>query len=311
VGIGAQSTRKGKWHNPGIGQNMIDFKQLIKAGVHFGHQKTRWCPKMAPYIWGYQNNVHLIDVSKTAARLEEAAQFLQKIAADGKVILFVGTKKAARESIVTAATSLGMPFVYHRWIGGTLSNNSQVKKSVTKLLHYQDILAKSDKNPHYTKKEYTVFRKLVERLEKNVGGIKNLTWPVGAVVLVDVTKERSALKEASIMGIPVVGIVDTNSDPSMVDYVVPANDDSPRSINLLVEYLADAIRKGVAIAQDKTAKEKEERLVAAKAKKDVGAPAAKKAIAKDKKEAVKEQVTAQEQPQEQLEALTVEENDNN
>ncbi|HSW73830.1 MAG TPA: 30S ribosomal protein S2 [Candidatus Limnocylindria bacterium] len=234
---------------------MIDFRRLIKAGVHFGHQTTRWCPKMASYIWGTKNGVHLIDVSKTASQLEKAAQFLHDIAAEGKPILWVGTKKAARDAIVQIGADLKQPYVYHRWIGGTLSNNSQVKKSVTKLLHYEDVLSKSEQFPHYTKKEFTIFQKMVERLTKNVGGIRNLTWPLGAIVLVDVTKERSALKEASIMGVPVVALVDTNSDPSMVDIVIPGNDDAPKAIAEISSYLAQAVAKGQEVAVQK-AKEK-------------------------------------------------------
>ena len=230
---------------------MIDFRELVKAGVHFGHQRTRWCPKMAPYIWGFKNNVHLIDVSKTAVQLEKAATFLRGVAAEGKSILWVGTKKSARDIIVNTATSLNMPYVYHRWVGGTLSNKDQVRKSVTKLLHYEDVLAKADRFPHYTKKEFNVFSKMVERLTKNVGGIRNLHWPLGAVVLVDINKENSALKEATIMGIPVVAIVDTNGDPTGVDIVIPGNDDAPRAIALLVEYLAAATAKGVEMSKQK------------------------------------------------------------
>ncbi len=246
---------------------MIDFRALIKAGVHFGHQKTRWCPKMAPYIWGYKNNIHLIDVAKTAMQMDKAAQFLQGMAAEGKTILWVGTKKAAQESIYTTATSLSLPYVNHRWIGGTLSNNSQVKKSVTKLLHYEDIISKSEQFPHYTKKEFSIFQKIVDRLNKNVGGIRGLTWPVGAVVIVDVNKEHSALKEAARMGIPVVALVDTNSDPSLIDYVIPANDDAPRSIKLIIDYLSDAVRKG----QERAAAAAEEKKVARQAAKTKGA----------------------------------------
>ena len=234
---------------------MIDFRTLVKAGVHFGHQKTRWCPKMAPYIWGFKNNTHLIDVSKTATHLEKAALFLQSVAAENKQILWVGTKKAAQEAILTTATSLNQPYVNHRWIGGSLSNNPQVRKSVTKLLHHEDIIAKAEKFPHYTKKEFALFQKMVDRLQKNVGGIRHLNWPVGAIVLVDVIKEQSALKEAARMGIPVVAMVDTNGDPSMVNYVIPANDDAPRSIKLIIDYLGQAVRKGqesaAALAEEK------------------------------------------------------------
>lgn len=223
---------------------MIDFRLLVKAGVHFGHQKMRWCPKMEQYIWGYKNNVYLIDVSKTASQLEKASLFLHEVASQGKSILWVGTKKAARDIIQETATGLGMPYVVHRWIGGTLSNNSQVKKSVTKLLHYEDILAKTDSFSHHTKKELNVFKKMVDRLAKNIGGIRTLGWPVGAIVIVDVRKEHSALKEAASMGVPVVAIVDTNSDPSLVDYVIPANDDAPRSIKVLTDYLAESVNEG-------------------------------------------------------------------
>ncbi len=242
---------------------MIRFEELVKCGVHFGHEKSRWCPKMAPYIWGYKNDIHLIDVSKTAFQMEKAAKFLKDLAATNKQILWVGTKKAAQKVIKEAAEKLAMPHVTHRWIGGTLSNYSQVKKSITKLLHYEDILAKADKYPHLTKKELNVIKKVAEKLRNNIGGILQLKWPVDAVVLVDVRKERSALKEASVMGIPVVALVDTNSDPSMVDYVIPANDDAPRAIKVVVDYLAQAVQDGQALAAQKKAEQRE--VAAAKA----------------------------------------------
>lgn len=223
---------------------MVDFKDLIKAGVHFGHRCSVWSPRMEPYIWGHKNNVHLIDVSKTAVQLEKAAQFLESVAAEGKPILWVGTKKPAQGIIYSVAERLGMPYVTHRWVGGTLSNHPQVKKSVTKLLHYEDILAKAEKYPYYTKKELNTFQKVVERLKKNVGGIVNLKWPIGAIVLVDIKKESSALKEAIVMGIPVVALVDTNSDPSLVDYVIPGNDDAPRSIKFVIDYLEESVNRG-------------------------------------------------------------------
>lgn len=227
---------------------MRDFKELfgelVKAGVHFGHQKSRWCPKMAPYIWGYKNKVHLIDVSKTAYQLDKSARFLESIAAQGKTILWVGTKKAAEKAIQDVATKLNMPHVSQRWIGGTLSNFAQVKKSLTRLLHYEDILAKAEQETYYTKKELNLFKKNVEKLDKMVGGIRNLVLPVGAIVLVDVNKEQSALQEAANLGLPIVAIVDTNADPSLVDYVIPANDDSTQSLSLLLNYLADAVAQG-------------------------------------------------------------------
>lgn len=237
---------------------MIDYRKLVAAGVHFGHQKSRWSPKMAPYIWGYKNGVHLIDVSKTASQLEKAAQFLEKTAAAGKSILWVGTKKPAQAIITSTATELKMPFVSHRWIGGTLSNHIQVKKSLTKWLHFQDILARSEKFPHYTKKELNTIFKASERLQKNIGGLKGLVWPVGALIIVDVRKEHSAVKEAASMGVPVVGLVDTNNDPSLVDYVIPANDDAPRAIKVIIDYLAQAVERGLKAAAEAKVSVKDE-----------------------------------------------------
>lgn len=223
---------------------MIDFKKLISAGVHFGHQTSRWLPKMRQYIWGARNGIHLIDVSKTAHQLEKSAQFLREVAAEGKQILLVGTKKPARDVIKSVADAVSMPYVNHRWVGGTLSNFSQVKKLITRLLHHEDVLAKSEKYPYYTKKELSKVKKNVERLNTVIGGIRTLAWPVGAIVIVDVIKESSALKEAMTMGVPVVALVDTNSDPSGINYVIPANDDAPQSIAVLLGYLQEAVVQG-------------------------------------------------------------------
>lgn len=278
---------------------MIDFRSLVKAGVHFGHQTARWNPKMRAYIWGHKNKVHLIDVSKTAHQLEKSAKFLEKVVSEGREILWVGTKKPAQVVIHETAIKLGMPYVTHRWIGGTLSNYSQVRKSVTKLMHYQDIITKSEKIQYYTKKEINVFQKMVGRLEKNIGGVKKLSLPLGAVVLVDVRKERSALKEALVMGIPVVALIDTNGDPTGVDYVIPTNDDAPRAIKIIVDYLAASVEKGQVAAakkaeEDKAAKaaKKEEAVkekAAAKkpADKKVEPSVSAKATSDEKKEAVK------------------------
>jgi small subunit ribosomal protein S2 len=233
-------------------QSTRSFLQtLIDAGIQFGHRTSYLNPKMGPYVWGNKNRVSLIDVSKTAHQLDKAAKFLESVASEGKQILWVGTKKPAQDIIFSTATTLNMPYVTHRWIGGTLSNYSQVTKSRTKLLHYEDVLARAEKFPFYTKKELNVIQKAVERLKKNVGGIRSLTWPVGAIVLVDILKERSALKEAARMGVPVVALVDTNSDPSLVDFVIPGNDDAPRAIKLVIDYLGQAAGKGAAVAETK------------------------------------------------------------
>jgi len=231
---------------------VIDFKQLAKAGVHFGHQTSRWNPKMAPFIWGERSGVHLVDVSKTAIQLEKAAQFLETLASEGKQILWVGTKKAAQPMIEQAGKA-GMPFIVHRWIGGTLTNNPQVRKSVTKLLHFEDIISKADQTP-YSKKELNTYQKLIERLQKNIGGIRTLRWPIGAVVLVDVRKEQTALREAQAMDIPVVALVDTNCDPTGVSHIIPGNDDSPKAIKIIMEYLVAAAQRGLDKAAQKAVK---------------------------------------------------------
>lgn len=236
---------------------MIDLKLLIKNGVHFGHQTSRWSPKMEPYIWGSKNNIHLIDVSKTAHQLEQASKFLESIVAEGKSVLLVGTKKAAQEIMERISREYNLPFVIHRWVGGTFTNYRQVRKSVANLLYYEDIIAKSEEH-QYTKKEINTFQKYVDRLIKNVGGIRKLAWPVGAVVVVDVKKEHVCVKEAHAMSIPIVAIADTNSDPSHIDYVIPANDDAPRSIEVLMNYLAEAIKRG---QQQQRAAQPQEELV--------------------------------------------------
>lgn len=244
------------------------IKQLVEAGVHFGHLMSRWCPKMAPYIWGHKNKVHLIDVSKTARQIERAAKFLESVAADGKQVLWIGTKKAAQDAIAKAAAVSHMPSVNHRWIGGTLSNYTQVKKSVTKLAHHEDVIVKAEKMPHYTKKELNVFQKLVSRLDKNVGGIRQLKYPVGAVVIVDVRKEAAALREAVAMGVPVVALVDTNNDPSLVDYVIPGNDDVPLAIEVVLQPLGEAVARGVETYRQVAAKRGEAVRAEKRAKED-------------------------------------------
>lgn len=251
-------------------KNKISLKALVQSGVHFGHQTSRWSPKMKPYIWGSKNNIHLIDVSKTAYQLEKASNFLYETASKGEQILWVGTKKAAHPIVKKVAEELAQPYVVNRWIGGTLTNFRQVKKSVANLMHFEDILNKSDKY-HYNKKELGVFKKRAEKLEQAAGGIRNLSWPIGALVVVDVKKEQVAIKEANSMGIPVVALVDTNSNPEGIDYVIPANDDSPKSISLLLNYLAEAAEAGQKVAKEAENKEQE------------------KTIAKPKKETIKEE----------------------
>jgi small subunit ribosomal protein S2 len=269
---------------------MIDFRDLVKAGVHFGHQSSRWCPRMAPYIWGEKGGIHLINVAKTAVHLEKAAKFLEDTIAEGKTVMWLGTKKPAQSIVTEAGKAVGMPFVTHRWIGGTLTNNSQVRKSVTKYLHLKDVIAKADRT-RYTKKEFSVFQKMVSRLEKNIGGIVNMAWPVGAIVAVDVRKEQSAIKEAAMLGIPVIALVDTNCDPLGIDYVIPANDDSPKAIKLVIDYLQEAALRGKAVADAKKAEvEKEQELLREKKKAERKAAEVKVAEAKAAAETKKTEI---------------------
>ncbi len=242
---------------------MIDLKKMLEAGVHFGHKTSRWSPKMRPFIWGAKNRVHLIDVSKTAFLLERAGKFLKEVASTGGKFLLVGTKKPAQSIIQKTANTVHMPFVVHRWVGGTLSNYDQVKKAVTRLLHMRDVLQKS--TTHYKKKEISMIQKEVARLEKNVGGIIDLDYPPAAIIIVDVTKERSAVKEASRLGIPVVALVDTNADPEGVTFVIPGNDDSPKSITFIFDFLTEQIKEGVSTYEATLAKTRAAELEARKA----------------------------------------------
>lgn len=225
----------------------FDLKDMIKAGIHFGHRTSRWSPKMRPYIWGARDKIHLIDVSKTAFLLERAGNFLKECASRKRgSFLWVGTKKAAQDSIVAAAKHTNSPYVVHRWIGGTISNFDQVRKAITRYLHLQDVIKKP--MDFYKKKEVAMMTKEVERLEKNVGGIVNLTFPPLALIVVDAKKEQAAVNEALRMKIPVVALVDTNTDPSGIDFVIPANDDSPKSILFVLKYLVECVAEGQKLA---------------------------------------------------------------
>lgn len=250
---------------------MIDFRQLIDAGLHFGHQKSRWCPKMKPFIWGHRGGIHLIDVSKTAYALQKTAAFLESIVARGETVLWVGTKKSAKEVIGPVGRELKMPYVDYRWVGGTITNYAQVKKAVTKLLHYEDILARAESDSNmYTKKELGRFQKLAERLRRSVGGLKDLRMPIGAVILIDVKKEQTALFEANVANVPVVALVDTNGDPTGISYVIPGNDDSTKGVKFVIEYLRDAVKKGQAqkVVAQKQARQDEELKAASRNKQE-------------------------------------------
>ena len=269
---------------------MVDFSQLIKVGLHFGHQTSRWSPKMAPYIWGHRNGVHLIDVSKIAYNLEKSARFLEEVAARGESILWVGTKKSASKAVSEFAQKMDMPYVEHRWVGGTITNFYQVKKAVTKFLHFEDIVAKAE-DSQYTKKEISLFQKTGDRLKNIVGGLKTLTLPIGAIVIIDVKKEATAVLEARSAGVPIVGLVDTNSDPIGIDYVIPGNDDSEKGIRFVLDYLSAAVQRGVEKKVIQDSEEAAER-VASEAAKRAAKAAVKKTPVAEKETAKKVEAKA-------------------
>ena len=219
---------------------VISMKQLLEAGVHFGHQTRRWNPKMAEYIFTERNGIYIIDLQKTAKKIEEAYAFIRDVALDGKDILFVGTKKQAQEAITEEAKRIGMYYVNNRWLGGMLTNFKTIRKSIDRL--YQ--LQKMEEDGTFEllpKKEVMKLRKEMEKLEKNFGGIKEMKDMPGAMFVVDPRKEKIAIAEAKRLNIPVVAIVDTNCDPEEVDYVIPGNDDAIRAVKLIVECIANAV----------------------------------------------------------------------
>ncbi|MBT9253416.1 MAG: 30S ribosomal protein S2 [Brockia lithotrophica] len=222
---------------------VVSMKQLLEAGVHFGHQTRRWNPKMARYIFTERNGIYIIDLQKTMKLLEEAYRFLRDVAAEGGEILFVGTKKQAQEAIREEAERAGVFYVNHRWLGGTLTNFQTIQKRIARL-HELERMEEDGTFDVLPKKEVILLRKEKERLERFLGGIKTMKRLPDAMYVVDPRKERIAVSEARRLGIPVVAIVDTNCDPDEVDYVIPGNDDAIRAIRLITAKMADAVLEG-------------------------------------------------------------------
>lgn len=222
---------------------VVSMKQLLEAGVHFGHQTRRWNPKMAPYIFTERNGIYIIDLQKTVKKVNEAYFFIRDIAIEGKPILFVGTKKQAQESVETEAKRCGQHFVSNRWLGGMLTNFKTIRTRIEKLESIEKMEETGEINL-LPKKEIVKLMHEKEKLEKNLGGIRNLNEKPGALFIVDPRKERIAVSEAHKMGIPVVAIVDTNCDPDEIDYPIPGNDDAIRAVKLIVSKMADAILEG-------------------------------------------------------------------
>ena len=232
--------------------SVISMKQLLEAGVHFGHQTRRWNPKMKKYIFTERNGIYIIDLQKTVKKVEEAYNWVKDLAANGGTILFVGTKKQAQDSVKEEAARSGMYFVNQRWLGGTLTNFETIQKRITRL---KDIERMSEDGTFEVlpKKEVVILTKELDRLEKFLGGIKDMKKLPDALFIIDPRKERIAVAEAKKLNIPIVGIVDTNCDPDEIDVVIPANDDAIRAVKLLTGKMADAIleaKQGEEVAQE-------------------------------------------------------------
>jgi len=220
------------------------MRQMLEAGVHFGHQTRYWNPKMGQYIFGKRNNIHIINLEHTVPLYQEACGFVKNLVADGGTILFVGTKRAAREAVRTQAERCDMPFVSHRWLGGMLTNFKTVKQSIKRLFELEEMLGENGAASTLTKKEQLNLSREQEKLERSLGGIKNMNSIPDAIFIIDVGHEKIALAEARKLGIPVVAIVDTNCSPELVDYPVPGNDDAMRSAMLFSTGIADAVLDG-------------------------------------------------------------------
>lgn len=228
---------------------VISMKQLLEAGVHFGHQTRRWNPKMAQYIFTERNGIYIIDLQKTVRKIDDAYMFVRDVALSGKSILFVGTKKQAQESIESEAKRCGMYYVNNRWLGGMLTNFRTIRTRIARLNEIDAMEQRGDFDV-LPKKEVIKLMGEREKLEKNLGGIRNMKELPGALFVVDPRKEHIAVTEARILGIPIVGIVDTNCDPDEIDYVIPGNDDAIRAVKLIAGKLADAVLEGRQGEQD-------------------------------------------------------------
>jgi len=230
------------------------YKELLEAGVHFGHMKRKWNPKMSPYIFAEKKGIHIIDLNKTQDQMEKAAKVMKDLAKSGKKIIFVATKKQAREIVKKAAESVNMPYVTHRWLGGMMTNFSTIRKSIKKMEKIENML--NDKTlTSITKKEKLTLSREKDKLNKVLGGVRKLNRLPAAMYIVDIGKEHLAVKEANKLNIRTFAMVDTNVNPNDVDYAIPANDDSTKSIELITNYLVDAIKEGL----EERAKAKSER----------------------------------------------------
>ena len=238
--------------------SVVAMKQLLEAGVHFGHQTRRWNPKMAEYIFQARNGIHIIDLQKSSKKLDEAYDFLKNQAEEGKTVLFVGTKKQAQECAKEAAEKCGMYYVNQRWLGGTLTNFKTIRNRIKRLTDIEK-MQEDGTFEVLPKKEVILLKKEMEKLEKNLGGIKEMTEIPGVMFVVDPNKEKIAILEARKLGIPVIGLVDTNCTPEDVDYAIPGNDDAIRAVKLIMDVMANAViegRQGESMEQEVDEQEK-------------------------------------------------------
>ncbi len=227
----------------------IQMKELLEAGVHFGHQTRRWNPKMKPFIFGKRNGIHIVDLQKTLKYFEEAAEFVRELATNGRNVLFVGTKRQAQDTIKEEATRCGMFYMNHRWLGGTMTNFDTIKKSITRFKEIEVALANEDSR--LTKKERIGLERQRKKMERAIGGIKDMEGLPEALFVIDTEHEHIAIKEANRLGIPVIAVVDTNCDPEDVDYPIPGNDDAIRAIRLFTSRIADNILEGLNLSDRK------------------------------------------------------------
>ena len=226
---------------------LVSMREMLEAGCHFGHQTRFWNPKMAPFIYGHRNKIHIINLEKTVVMYNDAAEVVKKLAARRGTVLFVGTKRQARDIIAEEATRAGMPYVNQRWLGGTLTNFKTVKTSI-KRLKDMEAQIESGEAEKMSKKEALLFSREIEKLQKSIGGIKEMNGVPDAIFVIDIGYHKGALLEAKNLGIPVISVVDTNHDPKGVDFVIPGNDDSARAVRLYARGMADAVLEGRANA---------------------------------------------------------------
>lgn len=238
-----------------------DFQQLLEAGVHFGHLKRKWNPNMAPYIFMEKNGIHIIDLQKTVVKVDEAAAALKQIAKSGRKILFVATKKQAKSIVADKIGAVNMPYIAERWAGGMLTNFPTIRKAVKKMTSIDKLMKDESSWSNLSKREKLQITRQRAKLEKVLGSISDLSRLPAAIFVVDVMKEKIAVREAQRLGIPVFGMVDTNSNPQGIDFVIPANDDASQSIELILSTMADAIKEGLSerkVEREKDAKDNKE-----------------------------------------------------